>query len=55
MEHKIVTPRVCIREEFVEGEGQYLGWRCYECTIKEWTFYYSDGTEEVVTRLERIK
>lgn len=46
--------RVCVGEEYVEAESTYLGAVSYSCTRKEWTFHYSDGTEETVTKREPL-
>jgi hypothetical protein len=41
--------RQCVREEYVEAEGTYVGAVSYGYVCKEWTFHYSDGEIETVT------
>ncbi len=45
--------RYCIKEEYVEAEGTYIGAVSYGYVLKEWSYHYSDGTVETVTLRER--
>lgn len=49
-------PRVCVREEYTEASGVYIGEKeQYPYILKEWEFLYSDGTTETVTSRERVE
>ena len=53
---KAFEPRVCVREEFTEAAGVYIGENeQYPYVLKEWDFHYSDGTTETVTSRERVE
>lgn len=52
-------PRQCVDERYLEADG-YYGPRGEEgrrpdYTVKEWRFYYSDGTTETLTMREPVK
>lgn len=54
--HKPKEPRVCVREEYAEAAGTYIGEKeLYDYVLKEWEFLYSDGTTETVTSRERVE
>jgi len=53
---KAFEPRVCVREEYTEAAGVYIGEKeQYPYILKEWEFLYSDGTTETVTSRERVE